>query len=157
MRRRIEERVAVAAPPELVWEAVTDWAGQSEWMLGTTLTVEPGPPGVGQRFTAVTALGPVGFADPMEVTAWDPPRRADVRHLGDVVRGTGTFTVDPAPGGAWLTWTEDLEVPFGWAGVAGLKALEPLARGGLRVSLRRMARDLEARSRPKLRRVEEAT
>jgi carbon monoxide dehydrogenase subunit G len=150
MTTRIEERIAVAAPPEAVWEAVTDWAGQDSWMLGTTIVPGPGPGGrgVGERLTAVTALGPVRFDDLMEVTLWDPPHRVDVRHLGKVVRGTGSFIVEPAPGGAWLTWVEDLELPLGRAGQAGFTMVGPLARGGLRLSLRRLARDLEARSRP---------
>jgi Polyketide cyclase / dehydrase and lipid transport len=147
--RRVEVRVAVAAPPEVVWAAITDWPRQSRWMLATTVTAEPSaaPAGrrVGERLTAVTGLGPVRFSDPMEVTAWDPPHRADVRHLGRVVRGTGSFIVEPAPGGAWLTWVEDLELPLGAVGRAGFRLLEPLARLGLRASLRRMARDLERR------------
>jgi hypothetical protein len=147
--RRVEVRVAVAAPPEVVWAAITDWPRQSRWMLATTVTAEPSaaPAGrrVGERLTAVTRLGPVRFSDPMEVTAWDPPHRADVRHLGRVVRGTGSFIVEPAPGGAWLTWVEDLELPLGALGRAGFGLLEPLARLGLRASLRRMARDLERR------------
>ena len=36
------------------------------------------------------------------VGRFDPPHRVDVRHLGRVVRGTGTFLVEPAPGGAWF-------------------------------------------------------
>jgi hypothetical protein len=93
----------------------------------------------------VTGLGPVRFSDPMEVTAWHPPHRADVRHLGGVVRGTGSFIVEPAPGGAWLTWVEDLQAPLGQVGRVGLGLLAPVARRALRLSLRRLARDLEAR------------
>jgi len=144
---RIVERVAVAAPPEAVWAAVVDWEGQARWILLTGVTVEPGERGVGQRFTARTSLGPIGFEDPMEVIRWDPPHRADVAHQGTLVRGTGSFVVTPAPGGAWFTWVEDLDPPGGRLGTLGLRAIEPVVRAGLRASLRRIARGIEAETR----------
>ena len=57
--------VDVDAPAEAVWETVTDWAGQSEWMLGTRVQVNGGGPGhfVGARLRAVTGVGPLGFTD----------------------------------------------------------------------------------------------
>jgi carbon monoxide dehydrogenase subunit G len=140
---RVVERVAVAAPPEAVWAAVVDWERQGRWMLLTQITVEGGGRGVGQRFTARTSLGPLGFDDPMQVTRWDPPHRADVAHRGGVVRGTGSFVVTPAPGGSWLTWVEELDLPGGRLGRAGFSLLEPLVRAGLRLSLRRVARGIE--------------
>jgi uncharacterized protein YndB with AHSA1/START domain len=144
---RIEERIAVAAPPEVVWEAVTDWEAQQDWILATKMRVEPGGHGLGERFTATTGLGPIGFADDMEVTLWDPPHRVDVRHLGKVVRGTASFIVEPAPGGSWFTWVEELELPLGQAGLAGFKVAGPLAGRGLRLSMKRLAKDIEARTR----------
>ena len=144
----LEVRVAVAAAPEVVWGAVTDWERQGEWVAFTRVVAEGGGPGVGERVTAVTGFGPVRFVDPMEVTCWDPPRRADVRHLGRVVRGTGSFRVEPAPGGAWFIWIEDLDIPLGVAGRLGFRWMaRPLTVLMLRRSLRRMARDLEARVR----------
>ena len=157
MSVRVEERVAVAAPPEAVWEALTDWAGQSGWMVLTTVTVEPGGHRVGERLDAVTGLrlpgrsgraapaGRLGFRDPMEVTLWDPPRRVDVAHLGKVVRGTGTFAVEPAPGGAWCIWIEDLDLPLGTPGRLGFALVRPAFQLMLRRSLRRLARQVEAR------------
>jgi hypothetical protein len=81
----------------------------------------------------------------MEVTRWEPPRRVDVRHLGRVVRGTGTFTVDPAPGGAWFTWTEDLDLPLGALGRLGFLPIRPAVVLMLRRNLARLARRVEAR------------
>jgi uncharacterized protein YndB with AHSA1/START domain len=146
---RLEQRIAIAAPPEVVWQAVADWERQSEWVALTTVTVEPGGPenrgrGVGERLTAVTRLGPIGVTDRMQVTRWEPPRRVDVVHLGRVVRGTGTFLVEPAPGGAWFTWAEELDVPFGWLGRAGAWLLRPAGQLLLRRSLRTLAHRLEA-------------
>jgi carbon monoxide dehydrogenase subunit G len=145
MSVHVAARVAIAAPPELVFEAVSDWEAQSEWVALTTVTVEPGGHRVGERLTAVTRLAGLGFRDPMEVTRWEPPRRVDVRHLGRVVRGTGTFTVSPAPGGAWLSWAEDLDLPLGALGRLGFVLVRPAFELMLRRSLARLARHVEGR------------
>ena len=149
MRVHLEERVAVAAPPEAVFQAVADWERQSDWVAFTTVTAEGGPHRVGERLLAVTKVAGVGFSDPMEVTRWEPPRRVDVRHLGRVLRGTGTFLVEPAPGGAWFLWSEDLDLPLGVAGRLGFAVVGPAFRRMLRRSLRRLARMVEADPRPR--------
>lgn len=143
----LEERVAIAAPPEAVFDAVSDWQGQSAWVAFTTVTVEPGGHRVGERLTAVTKLAGIGFTDPMEVTRWEPPHRVDVRHLGRVLRGAGTFTVEPAPGGARFVWAEDLDLPLGAAGRLGFAVVRPAFTLMLRRSLRRLARQVEAGGR----------
>ena len=145
MRVHLEERVAIAAPPEAVFEAVADWEGQSDWVALTTVTADGGPHRVGERLVAVTKVAGVGFSDPMEVTRWEPPHRAEVRHLGRVVRGTGTFTVEPAPGGAWFTWAEDIDLPLGAAGRLGFAVVRPAFELMLRRSLARLARRIESR------------
>jgi Polyketide cyclase / dehydrase and lipid transport len=150
VRVHLEERVAIAAPPEAVFAAVADWEGQSDWVALTTVTADGGPHRVGERLVAETRVGRVGFADPMEVTRFDPPHRIDVRHLGRVVQGTGTFLVEPAPGGAWFVWVEDVDLPLGVVGRAGFAVVGPAFRLLLRRSLRRLARQVE--SRPHLRR-----
>jgi carbon monoxide dehydrogenase subunit G len=147
VRVHLEERVAVAAPPEAVFAAVADWEGQSAWVAFTTVTAGGGPHRVGERLLAVTKVAGVGFSDPMEVTRWEPPRRIDVRHHGRVLRGTGTFLVEPAPGGAWFVWSEDLDLPLGMAGRLGFAVVGPAFRLMLRRSLRRLARMVE--SKPK--------
>ena len=149
MRIHLEERVAVAAPPEAVFQAVADWERQSDWVAFTTVTAEGGPHRVGERLLAVTKVAGVGFSDPMEVTRWEPPRRVDVRHLGRVLRGTGSFVVEPAPGGAWFVWLEDLDLPLGVAGRLGFAVVGPAFRRMLRRSLRRLARMVEADPRPR--------
>ena len=140
--------MAVAARPQSVWEALTDWDGQSGWMIATKVTAEPGGHRAGERLKAVTRVIGVGFSDPMEVTRWDPPRRVDVAHLGRVVRGTGTFAVEPAPGGAWCVWVEDLDLPLGSLGLLGFALLRPAFQLMLRRSLRRLARQVEQAPRP---------
>jgi carbon monoxide dehydrogenase subunit G len=149
VRVHLEERVAVAAPPEAVFAAVADWEGQSAWVAFTKVTAGGGPHRVGERLLAVTKVAGVGFSDPMEVTRWEPPRRVDVRHHGRVLRGTGTFLVEPAPGGAWFVWSEDLDLPLGIAGRLGFAVVGPAFRLMLRRSLRRLARMVESTPKPR--------
>jgi carbon monoxide dehydrogenase subunit G len=61
-----------------------------------------------------------------------------------VVRGTGTFTVEPAAGGSSLTWAEDLDLPLGALGRLGFALLRPAVELMLRRSLARLARTLAA-------------
>jgi hypothetical protein len=149
VRVHLEERVAIAAPPEAVFAAVADWEGQSAWVALTRVTADGGPHRVGERLVAETRVAGIGFRDPMEVTSFEPPSRIDVRHLGRVVRGTGTFLVAPAPGGAWFTWVEDVDLPLGAVGRLGFVVVGLAFRLLLRRSLRRLARRVE--SRPHLR------
>ncbi|PZF80756.1 polyketide cyclase [Jiangella anatolica] len=138
----------VAAPADLVWHVLTDWAGQGAWMpLTTVRVVGPGDGReVGARLDAWTGMGRAGFLDTMVVTAWEPPRRCEVLHTGRLVRGPGVFAVRPlGPGACEVTWEERLELPFGAAGRAGWPLVRPLVRFGLGVALRRFARFAERR------------
>ncbi len=138
--------VVVAAPPEAVWAAVTDWGRQSEWMLGTRVRVVGGSgEGVGARLEAFTGVGRAGFLDTMVVTEWDPPRRAVVLHTGRVVRGTGLFEVFVLPGGrSRFVWSEDLELPLGLLGRLGFPVVRPAFLAGVRASLARLGAAVEA-------------
>lgn len=130
--------VDVAAPPEQVWAALTDWNRQGEWMLGTRVT---GDHHLGGVLAAETRLGPLGFLDTMVIIAWEPPHRCAVRHTGTVVRGSGAFEVEPGPDGtSRFVWSEWLELPFGQLGQLGFLLVRPLVVAGINHSLRRFPR-----------------
>jgi hypothetical protein len=132
------ERIVVGSPKR-VWSALTDWERQSHWMPATRVSSVDGHR-VGGRITARTGLGPLGFVDTMTVTRWDPPRRCDVMHTGRVVRGPGSFLVEPVgPDRCWVVWEERLELPFGVVGRAVWPLVRPLARAGLAFALRRFS------------------
>ncbi|GAA2971668.1 SRPBCC family protein [Actinokineospora diospyrosa] len=140
---RVVERVEVAAPARVTWAAMTDWANQGAWMLGTAVRVTSGDGrGVGSTLAAFTGVVGIGFTDHMEITEWRPPVRCAVRHTGWLVRGTGVFeVVDRGAAGSTFVWREDLRVPRPlWA------AVSPVFRAGLRLSLRRFARFAEGRA-----------
>lgn len=137
--------VVVDAPPQAVWQAVTDWPRQSEWMLGTTVkATEQDGVGVGGRLEAFTGIGRAGFLDTMVITEWDPPWRCVVRHTGQVVKGLGIFEVLALPGGrSRFVWAEELELPLGAVGRAGWPLIRPAFAWGVRRSLLKLARDVE--------------
>jgi hypothetical protein len=74
------------------------------------LVGKPGQPGAG--FVARTALGRLGFDDPMEIVAWDPPHACRIEKRGRVVRGWAELTVEPRAAGSRVTWREEA-VPAG--------------------------------------------
>ena len=132
--------VDVAAPVERTWAAATDWDRGREWMLATRTRSTAGDGrGIGGRIEARTGVGPVGVVDRMEITGWDPPHGAYVRHLGRIIRGTAAFEVRPRSGGSTFVWTEDLDLPMGAVGRLGFRLLRPLVGRGLALSLRRFA------------------
>ena len=138
--------VPVAAPAAETWAGAVDWESQGRWMLATTVRVTSQDGlGVGAGVEAFTGIGRLGVRDVMQVSAWDPPYRCDVLHVGRVVRGSGTFeVVDRGPGGSLFRWREDLDLPLGLLGRLGWPLVKPFFALGVLVSLRRFARWVEA-------------
>ncbi|SDK92934.1 Polyketide cyclase / dehydrase and lipid transport [Lentzea albidocapillata subsp. violacea] len=130
MSTELELTVQVAAPPDTIFRAMTDWERQSEWVFGTRVSVVEGDGrSVGSEIDAVT----FGVSDRMRITRWDPPHAVEVVHLGRVVRGTAVFAVR----GSRFVWTERLDVPFFYP------LVKPLFVLMLRRSLQRFARFAE--------------
>lgn len=160
MRLLVRAAVPVEAPADVVFGYVTDWPRQREWIPLTYVRLQPGPQGedparhVGGRFRAWTGIGPVGFWDPITVTAWeeqpDGSGRCDILHTGRVVRGDAQFrVVARGPNACTATLWERLEVPGGPVGellwrIVGRLVGPVLDRGAERV-LRGMARKVERR------------
>lgn len=142
--------VVVAAPPEAVFAALTQWSEQGRWMLGTRVSVTRGD-GVseGSELSAWTGVGRVGFWDTMVITRWEPPFRVDVLHTGSVVRGTGYMEVLALPGRrSRFIWSEDLVIPLGALGAIGWPVVRPVFRAGVVKSLRAFARLVETGTLP---------
>ena len=92
-------------PPRAAWDRLTDWAAHGRHVPLTRVTARP-PQGVGGGFVARTAVGPVGFDDPMEIVAWDPPRHCRIEKRGRVVLGWAELTVEPRGSGSRVRWRE---------------------------------------------------
>ena len=126
-----EASIELRLEPQAAWDVVMDWERQSRWMLLTRVwATEQGGAGVGGGVAARTSVGALGFTDDMVITHWDPPRECTVKHLGKLVRGTGTFTITPSstttPGVRRDLWIH-LGTPAGPAG-ARLRGLRMLCR-----------------------------
>jgi hypothetical protein len=137
--------VEVGAPAGTTWLALTDWTRQGEWMLSTDVrVVEGNGRSVGSKLAAFTGVCGVGLTDTMEITTWEPPVRCGVRHVGTLIKGTGTFHVQArGPQRSTFVWAEYLTLPLGLIGTLGWPMVKPAFTLGLRNSLRKFARFAE--------------
>lgn len=90
--------IALASPPERVWELVSDFAGTPRWRADVTrvdiLPANGGP----ARFVEASRNGTVTY----EVVSQEPPRRQVVRVVddGQPFGGTWTWTIEPDGAGS---------------------------------------------------------
>ncbi|MFI7337385.1 SRPBCC family protein [Streptomyces sp. NPDC050085] len=94
------------------WRRLTDWERHGDVVPLTRVTVATPPPtAAGTVFVARTGVGRCAFDDPMEVVAWQPPRRCRMVKRGRFVTGWAEFEVRPlGSGGARVEWREELRV-----------------------------------------------
>ncbi len=142
----------VSAAPAVAWEFLGDLEAQVRWMHDAKAirVLTPGPVRVGTRAEADVRIFGLGSTDPIEITAWEPPRRFAIRHLG-VFAGEGEFVLK-AEGGATrvtatrVTWTERLVAPV-FPHLAAI-ALHPVLAHVFRADLDRFARLVEEAAAP---------
>ncbi len=128
-----------------MWRLLVDWDRQGDWIPFTRTRYVDGPAlAVGTRIAARTGLGPLGFVDPMTVTAMDEPHRYEVVHTGRVVKGVGSFAVEPDGRGTRFTWWERVEVPGGPLAPLLWRVGAPLTRLAFGHALRRLRRLAES-------------
>lgn len=153
MSALVRAEVRVNAPAHVVWDYVTDWPRQGEWIPLTHVELLPRETGdrargVGGRFRAWTGIGPVGFWDPITITVWeqepDGSARCEVMHTGAVVRGDGEFrVVAEGPESCRFMLWENVVVPGGPVGALLWRAVGRFVDRGAASVLRRMARRVE--------------
>ena len=97
--------------PARAWAAVTDLPEHTRHVPLTDVSVPEGGLALGAEVRAVTRLGPLAGADRMLVTVLDPGRRLRLVKTGWFLRGWADITVEPAPDGSVVTWTEELWLP----------------------------------------------
>lgn len=149
---RLEVSVTVDAPREVVWDVLTDWERQAEWMLDarSVEVVSPERTGEGVTIRVPTNLLGVVVLDVMRVTRWEAPSLLEVVHLGRVIRGSGAFVLEQAPGGGTvLRWWERIDPPLGAVGAwAARVVVVPIVERIFRRSLANLAALAEAAARP---------
>ncbi|MGH9269206.1 MAG: SRPBCC family protein [Acidimicrobiales bacterium] len=135
----IELATDLPAPPEVVWELITDWENQGDWMLEATdfEVVSPQREGVGVEAEATVVIAGIRTRDRVRVVTWEPPARLGIEHLG-WVEGRADLVLAPVgDDGTRVTWTEALRCPsLGPLGWAGLSAVRPIMSRVFRRDLR---------------------
>jgi hypothetical protein len=127
----------VRLTPEECFDRVTDWPRHGDRVPFTRVSATRGPGrAVGDVILARTAVGPVGFDDPMETAAFEPPATGQaglcrLEKRGRLVRGWAEFRVRPAAdngtGSTQVLWVEEIRV----RGVPAV--LDPLVAGVARL------------------------
>lgn len=115
---QLDLRLFIPATPERVWEVVSDLQSQKAWMadLHSLRITSPRQSGVGTEMAVTSKLfGLPVVKDRMVITAWEPARRFDVKHVGSF-SGSGAFILDAVPGGSVFRWIEDFNPPLGALG-----------------------------------------
>ncbi len=126
----MEMGATLSAPREVVWDLITDWERQGDWMLEASdfVVTSPQREGVGVEAEATITIGGIKTRDKIRVSAWDPPQRLAIEHLG-WVSGTGDiYLARSGPGRTRLFWREELHPPLGLLGAVGMTAFTPLMR-----------------------------
>src|SRR5687767_256495 len=114
-------------PPELVWELITDWEHQDDWMLEASdfVVLTEQRTGVGVEAEATVKIMGLKTRDRVRIVGWEPGHRLAIRHEG-WVSGTGEIFLTPLDDGqTYVFWREDLEPPLGLLGALGIQAFRP--------------------------------
>ena len=106
--------IEIDAPPERVWEVLSDPRCYPRWVVGARdfRDADPEFPAIGSKFHHRVGVGPLTVADHTEVVDVNPPWRIELkaraRPLGaaDIV-----LQVEPSGSGSRLTMIEDPSDP----------------------------------------------
>ena len=142
--RQLTVRIKIDAPELEVFKRVTNWEDQTKWVYLTKVRgVGDDSHKLGGKLEAFTGIGKIGFLDTMTLTKWEDNKLCEVTHTGNVVKGRGLFEVLTIDSATYFTWTEYVELPFGFIGRIGWIIVKPIARLGLWISLKRLKKFIE--------------
>lgn len=133
--------VAVKASQQKVFDKIVDWESQGQWMLGTKVSgTKNNGQGLGGEINAWTGFWKIGFNDPMVITQWIEPKIVDVKHIGRLVKGTGSMVVEKIDEhNSRFIWSESINLPFGFIGKIGWIIIKPFFVSGIKFSLNKFA------------------
>jgi carbon monoxide dehydrogenase subunit G len=142
---RFREEVLLRAPPDRVWEVLTDWERQASWMPDVAWVRVLGQErAVGAQVQVRMKVFGIPLAtDMLRVTAWEPPRRLAIHHEG-VVIGVAEWRLEAVEGGTRFTWLEEVRMPPPILGALSLLLYSPFQRFMLRRSIRNLKRLVES-------------
>ncbi|HEX2029151.1 MAG TPA: SRPBCC family protein [Nitriliruptorales bacterium] len=115
---RVEVSRDVAAPPAVVWDVLTDWERQPDWMVDARAVevLSDHREGVGVQLRTPTRVLGVTVEDRMRVTTWCERQLLGVRHTGRLIVGEGAFELVASPAGTRVVWWEEIDPPLGPVG-----------------------------------------
>ncbi|MBJ7280061.1 MAG: SRPBCC family protein [Candidatus Nanopelagicales bacterium] len=133
--------VEVKASQQKVFDKIVDWESQGQWMLGTKVSgTKNNGQGLGGEINAWTGFWKIGFNDPMVITQWIEPKIVDVKHIGRLVKGTGSMVVEKIDeNNSRFIWSESIYLPFGFIGKIGWTIIKPFFVSGIKFSLNKFA------------------
>ncbi len=133
--------VEVKASQQKVFDKIVDWESQGQWMLGTKVSgTKNNGQGLGGEINAWTGFWKIGFNDPMVITQWIEPKIVDVKHIGQIVKGTGSMVVEKIDeNNSRFIWSESINLPFGFIGKIGWIIIKPFFVSGIKFSLNKFA------------------
>jgi hypothetical protein len=142
--KQLSVKIAINATELEVFNKVTNWKDQSKWVYLTKVQgVGSDSRKLGGKLEALTGIGKIGFLDTMTITKWVDNKLCEVTHTGKVVKGRGLFEVSTVNSTTYFTWTEYVELPFGFVGRIGWLIVKPISKFGLWMSLRRLKKYIE--------------
>lgn len=124
----VEMSETVEGPPEVVWDLITDWERQPDWMLemSDVTVVSDHREGVGVEAEATVKIGGVTTRDKVRVVGWEPGHRLAIEHLG-WVSGRGEIFLTPlGENRTHVFWREQLDPPVGMLGALGMTTMKPM-------------------------------
>jgi len=149
MSVRLTMSRTLPGPPEVVWDLITDWENQGDWMLEATdfQVTSPMREGVGVEAVATVRIGGLRTRDAIRVIAWDPPRLLGIQHMG-WVKGVAEVRLTRLENGSTRAdWTEELHPPLGLLGDIGVRLFKPIMVRVFSRDLRVLEGLVRARSR----------
>ena len=138
-------KIAIKAKQSIVFDYVSDWEKQSNWIMFTTVKIVSNS----QRpqdteLLATTKIGPLKLADTMVITEWEPHMKIVVEHTGRVILGKGVFNVkEISDDETEFLWQEITPIPFGQLGKIGFFIVKPILNTMFGMSLKRLKRNIE--------------
>ena len=137
--------IAIDAPIETVWEAVSDIERQPLWMheMKSVRLLTPGPIGVGTRGEADVRIFLIGVVDPVEVDVYDPPVAFGIRHVG-VFAGSGRIRLEALDASRTLVRWDERLVPPAFPNIGQLLQ-KPILGAIFQADLERLKEMVEAR------------
>lgn len=145
----LEMAATMPGPVDIVWELITDWEHQDDWMLEASDFVVTSQEREGEGVTAEASITIAGITtrDEVRVVVWKPARHLAIEHLG-WVSGRGDLMLTALGASrTQLYWREELRPGAGALGAAGMTLLKPLMARIFKRDLRVLAGLVRARAR----------